>query len=149
MKTFFKFGLGMATFLLAGCSSNNLDEIAPKEESSFPEYNVTMTIPDFVWEEGETRTTLTPTSTGLSFAWAAGDVVGIYSAVSLGGNLATFKITEVGADAKSASFNGGGFSLMAGTSYTAIYPYNGLAIEQETVPVRGVAYRRCVRAVSL
>ena len=137
MKTFFKFGLGMATFLLAGCSSNNLDEIAPKEESSFPEYNVTMTIPEIGPGEGETRTTLTYQSgLKMKFAWAEGDVVGVYSDEASGGNLATFKIKNISAsDPSSANFNGGGFRLIGGNSYTAFCPYNGTAIEQTAVPV--------------
>lgn len=136
MKTFFKFGLGMAAVLLAGCSSNNLDEIAPKEESSFPEYNVTMTIPDFLEEDG-TRTALTYTSgEGIKFAWAEGDIVGVYSDEASGGNLATFKIKNISSsDPKSANFNGGGFRLIGGNSYTAVFPYNGTAIEQTSFPV--------------
>lgn len=138
MKTFFKFGLGMAAVLLASCSSNNLDEIAPNEEqSSFPEYNVTMTIPDFLEEDG-TRTALTYDNENrvMSFAWAEGDVVGVYSDEASGGNLATFKIKNISAsDPKSASFNGGGFRLIGGNSYTAVFPYNGTAIEQTSFPV--------------
>lgn len=137
MKTFFKFGLGMATFLLAGCSSNNLDEIAPKEESSFPEYNVTMTIPDFLEEDG-TRTALTYDNDKrvMSFAWAEGDIVGVYSDEASGGNLATFKIKNISSsDPRSANFNGGGFRLIGGNSYTAVFPYNGTAIEQTSFPV--------------
>lgn len=139
MKTFFKLGLGMAAVLLASCSSNSLDEIAPQEEpSSFPEYNVTVTIPDIEPGEGETRTTLTPSTTSLSmsFAWAEGDVVGVYSPESSGGNLATFKIKDVSAsDPKSANCDGGGFRLIGGYTYNAVYPYNGNAIEQSTIPV--------------
>ena len=136
MKTFLKFGLGMAAVLLAGCSSNNLDEIAPKEESLFPEYNVTMTIPDFLEEDG-TRTALTYTSgVGMEFAWAEGDIVGVYSDEASGGNLATFKIKNISSsDPKSANFNGGGFRLIGGNSYTAVFPYNGTAIEQTSFPV--------------
>ena len=139
MKTFFKFGLGMAAVLLASCSSNNLDEIAPKEEqSSFPEYDVTVTIPDIEPGEGETRTTLTPSTSSLSMslAWAEGDVLGVYSPESSGGNLATFKIKNVSAsDPSSAKCDGGGFRLIGGYTYNAVYPYNGNAIDQSTVPV--------------
>lgn len=137
MKTFFKFGLGMAAVLFAGCSSNNLDEIAPKEENSFPEYNVTMTIPDFLEEDG-TRTALTYDNDNrvMSFAWAEGDIVGVYSDEASGGNLATFKIRNISSsDPRSANFNGGGFRLIGGNSYTAVFPYNGTAIEQTSFPV--------------
>ena len=136
MKTFFKFGLGMAAVLLAGCSSNNLDEIAPKEESSFPEYNVTMTIPEIEWGEGETRSNLYPSGGTVDFSWAEGDVVGVYSPEARGGNLATFKLTNIdGSNSKVANFDGGGFLLISGYSYTAVYPYNGNAINQTTYPV--------------
>lgn len=137
MKTFFKFGLGMAAVLLASCSSNNLDEIAPNEEqNTLPEYNVTMTIPEIEWGEGETRSILTPNGGNIGFSWAEGDVVGVYSPEAKGGNLATFKLTNIdGSNSKVANFDGGGFLLISGYNYTAVYPYNGNAINQTTYPV--------------
>ena len=59
--------------------------------------------------------------TGLVFSWSADDAVGVYSSE---GGLTRFTIAGE-AGASSALFDGQGFKLVPGHTYTAIYPYDG------------------------
>lgn len=59
--------------------------------------------------------------TGLVFSWSPDDAVGVYSSE---GGLTRFTIAGE-AGASSALFDGQGFKLVPGSTYTAIYPYDG------------------------
>lgn len=59
--------------------------------------------------------------TGLVFSWSPDDAVGVYSSE---GGLTRFTIAGEGG-ASSALFDGQGFKLVPGSTYTAIYPYDG------------------------
>lgn len=56
-----------------------------------------------------------------AFAWSQGDVIGV---VALDGKTfqTNYEIAAVGADARSASFNGGAWKLKDGKAYAAYYP---------------------------
>ena len=59
--------------------------------------------------------------TGLVFSWSPDDAVGVYSSE---GGLTRFSIAGEGG-ASTALFDGQGFKLVPGSTYTAIYPYDG------------------------
>lgn len=118
-------------FLAMACSQEGLENVADsKYDSSQELQGVVMTIPDFNWE-GTTRTSLSEAEHGMTFAWAEGDKVGVYASNSM----ASFNIGTIGSDAKSASFDGGGFSLTAGETYYSFSPYNGDGTDKTVVPV--------------
>lgn len=115
-----KFSYFVFAFLAASCS-NDFEIISNGTMTESANMSgVFMNISDFIFE-GDTRTELTPTSNGISFTWKAGDKVGIYTEST---SMANFDINQISQDAKSASFNGGGFSLTEGSTYYAFYPYN-------------------------
>lgn len=128
MKKFFMY---MLPFLAVACSTEELENITDSRNDSAQELDgVVMTIPDFNWEDG-TRISLTETENGMAFSWVEGDVVGVYASKSM----ANFNIETIGTDAKSASFDGGGFSLTAGSTYYAFNPYNAAGTNKVAVPV--------------
>ena len=128
MKKFFMY---MLPFLAVACSTEELENVTDSRNDSAQELEgVVMTIPDFNWEDG-TRISLTETENGMAFSWVDGDVVGVYASKSM----ANFNIETIGTDAKSASFDGGGFSLTAGSTYYAFNPYNAAGTNKAAVPV--------------
>lgn len=119
-----KYFILSATLLMVGCSESELIENtqSPVTEKT-PLEGVMVNVPDWIWEDEEdasTRTTITPTSTGMSFAWKEGDQIAIYASESM----ANFRIKDISDDPSWASFDGGGFSLTEGETYNAFYPYN-------------------------
>ena len=77
------------------------------------------TVADFV---PSSRTTITPTSSGMSFAWAEGDCLAVYG--PSGTTMTNFEIDmeSVSSDAKSADFSNCEFGLKQSSTYYAIYP---------------------------
>lgn len=120
--------------LMTACSSDELEFTLPQEQSVCNLQGVVMTVPGFVPSEGneQTRTELTPTSTGMNFAWKSGDQVGIYTAST---SMANFDIVDISQDAKSATFDGGGFSLTGGCVYYAFYPYDAASTQKTAISV--------------
>lgn len=107
--------LSLLAVILVACSSDEVENLCFQDV----EDNVLMSIPDFTWE-GATRTTLASTAGGVSFGWKEGDQVSVYAVSSM----ANFDVKSIRQDARSAIFDGGGFSLTAGNTYYALYPYN-------------------------
>ena len=121
----------MLPFLALACSTEGLENVADsKYDSSQELQGVVMTIPDFNWE-GTTRTSLSEAEHGMTFAWAEGDKVGVYASNSM----ASFNIVTIGSDAKSATFDGGGFSLTTGETYYSFSPYNAAGTDKTSAPV--------------
>lgn len=77
--------------------------------------------------EGATKTAIT---TGGSFAWAEGDVIGVVpmDAKTFQTN---YEVKAVGTDPKSASFDGGAWALKEGKSYAAYYPCQSIVLTSE------------------
>lgn len=71
----------------------------------------------------DTRSTLDPTGTATTFAWAAGDKIGVYSEV--GPYPTIFELSRLAEGNKKAIFKGTGFNLMGGATYYAFSPYDG------------------------
>lgn len=103
--------------LLASCSNDDL----LTQQSDFIS-NITITAENIRMAEPElvTRTDLSVTSSGLQFAWAASDVVGIYPNE---GDQVSFPMTK-GAGTQSANFDGGGWAVKASSTYAAYFPYD-------------------------
>ncbi len=114
MKRYFFVLAAMA--LLASCTTEVLDKA--QGGSDFVSH-VTMTATDFVMD-GDTRTNLDLTASGLSFTWAESDIVGIFPNA---GDQVKFPMTA-GAGTKSANFDGGGWALRNNYSYAAYYPFS-------------------------
>ena len=102
--------------LLASCANDDV-----LTQSDFIS-SITITAEDIRLAESElaTRTDLSVTSSGLQFAWAAEDVVGIYPNE---GDQVSFPMTK-GAGTQSANFDGGGWAVKSGSTYAAYFPYD-------------------------
>lgn len=101
--------------VLAGCTNES-------ELTSGSDYvsRVTITAKDFVAGDAATRTAFEVSASGLTFKWAATDVVGIYPNE---GDQVSFPMTA-GAGTNSASFDGGGWALKGNYTYAAYFPYS-------------------------
>ena len=79
---------------------------------------------DFTIDEVLTKTTLTQSGNNApSFAWKAGDVIGV---IPMDGKTvqSNYEIASIGTDPKTATFDGGVWALKDGKSYAAYYPFN-------------------------
>lgn len=118
---------------LASCTLNPIDE-GPASSGDFDK--VTIRAHNFVWGETPvTKTSLTVNETdGAVFAWAAGDIVGIYPDV---GTQVRFPIVEgIGQDTQEARFTGGGWAVKGAHKYMAYYPFiPDMDLDKEAVPV--------------
>ena len=105
---------------MVACSQNDFDE------SDLTRSGSTLLHAEVVDFEDETgsRTTITPTSGGMAFAWADGDMLSIYG--PSGKTCTNYAINEesISADAKQADFENCEFGLRIGSTYYAIYPYD-------------------------
>lgn len=82
---------------------------------------VTMELAPLEFADGTRTSVDLDEDTGLVFNWLENDAVGVYSQE---GGLAKFTISGT-FGASSALFDGQGFKLTPGNTYTAVYPYDG------------------------
>ena len=116
-------------FLFSSCTSSvDAPMIESPNEAAEDAPAILLSVPDFEYEV-MTRTSI---STGMVFSWAEGDQIGIYSGQ---GSVCNFSIHSIGENASTATFDGGGFSLTSGSTYYAVFPYNGNATDLTKVPV--------------
>ncbi|MBO4664406.1 MAG: fimbrillin family protein [Bacteroidaceae bacterium] len=112
--------------LLASCSSE-LIETADNASKGNVE-KVSIQSHPFEFEDG-TRTLLTATDKGISFAWASYDALGVFPVSPTTNSQAEQKINVPAGcepqDAHFASFDGAGWGLKIGNTYAAYVPYNG------------------------
>ena len=112
--------------LLASCTS----ELADTENNDVARDGnvdkVTLRIRPYEYADG-TRTSLTATDNGLTFAWADGDAIGVFPVKEP--NSQARQVLNVpagcGEDAHYASFDGAGWGLKKDNDYAAYSPYNG------------------------
>ena len=98
---------------LCSCTQNqNIDEISDNDVKS-----VEVSI---LPSENEFESRLNVTS-GLKYLWELNDTIGIFP--NKGGQV-EFPVTEESVGTTSAKFNGGGWALKGGYTYTAYYPFN-------------------------
>ena len=112
--------------LLAACS---LDELQQENNTSFVNVNkISFTVEPLKSEESVfTRTNLTYSGSQLNFAWASGDVVGLFPIAPVAGSQVSqvldFETNEDGG--LSADFDGGAWRLRKDNTYCAYYPFCG------------------------
>ncbi|MBO4664163.1 MAG: fimbrillin family protein [Bacteroidaceae bacterium] len=113
--------------LFASCTS----ELADMNVNNVTEGNVdkvTIKSKPFVYDD-DTRTSLTATDNGISFAWADYDALGVFPITPQSNNQAKQPLNINPAscenDAHYATFDGAGWALKKGNTYAAYSPYNG------------------------
>jgi len=91
-------------------------------------------------EESLSKSLLSPSSTGTSFAWDKNDIVGVYSTSK---GLTNFFIDKnsVSSDGCTANFNGAGFSLLPNSQYYAFYPYSAKALDKTCISVNYIGQK--------
>lgn len=118
----------ISSFLLS-CSEDNsvLTEDSPK--------GMHFTIPDFEFDLSS-RTAVEITDQAAVFTWSANDTVGIFPDADA--SQARFIMTA-GAGTKTATFDGGGWALMADKKYASYYPYiPDVNLDKTHIPVNFV-----------
>ena len=112
--------------LLASCSSE-LMETADNAVNGGDVEKVSIVSHPFVFDD-DTRTSLTATDKGISFAWANYDALGVFPIAPTTNNQARQALSvpaDCETDAHYASFDGAGWELKKGNTYAAYCPYNG------------------------
>ena len=107
--------------VLAACSKEQ-EPVQATEQLNGSE-TVLATAKDFV-VAGMTKTVITQSgSDAPAFAWKEGDVIGI---IPMNNETvqSNYKIAEIGANPKNATFDGGVWALKEGKEYAAYYPFN-------------------------
>ncbi len=109
-----------AAVLMASCSQDELaenqytgDGLAMATTQSFTAFD----------EEGETRSVIDLSGPIITFKWATGDKLAIYSGGEASG-MTNFDLVD-GANSEVATFKANGFLLTEGASYFAFTPYDG------------------------
>ena len=106
---------------LASCTQE--PELTTKDSSK-----VQASAADFQCDEAFTRTTITQSgSAAPTFAWKAGDVIGV---IPMDGKTvqSNYEISKIDSDPKTATFDGGVWALKDGKGYAAYYPYQKEAL---------------------
>lgn len=91
-------------------------------------------------DESLSKSLLSPSSSGTSFAWDKNDIVGVYSTSK---GLTNFFIDKnsVSSDGCTANFNGAGFSLLPNSQYYAFYPYSAKALDKTCISVNYIGQK--------
>lgn len=107
--------VAMTVLGLYACSQDELNNTQDKEKVS----RITLSAENFKLNNSS-RTALTPTESGMAFAWSNTDTIGIYPER---GDQVCFPIA-VGTENNYAWFDGGGWALKPASKYAAYYPFN-------------------------
>lgn len=127
MKSFYLFSLLCCAALFQSCSS----ELSESGSLSGEARELTFTASDFKYAPSS-RTSLTISNEGAEFSWSANDTVGIFpnEGTQVGFSMAA------GAGTKTASFDGGGWSLKSASTYAAYYPLRGeFYLDKRAIPL--------------
>ena len=104
----------------------------PKKTAAPTSDKITMAVAPVVFGDYDTKTEASVDElSGLSFTWSEKDTVGVYSP---DGGFSRFTLAGEGGTTH-AWFTGQGFSLTAGNSYSALYPYDGGKSNPEAVHI--------------
>lgn len=105
--------------LLSACSGseNDIIELPGTSEYSVTSEGIICTVKPFELQDEQvcTRSSLTKGSSGMVFAWQVGDKITVFSDASNRGDF-----TLVSQTGQNATFDGGGFHLVAGATYYTI-----------------------------
>lgn len=120
------------SFLCCAVLFNSCSTDSSEESSSGSDVQeLVFTAPDFKYVS-ENRTSLVSTVDGAEFKWSEGDTVGIFPN---SGNQVAFSMKS-GAGTKTASFDGGGWSLKSTSTYAAYYPLRGdFYLDKRAIPL--------------
>ncbi|MBO4663001.1 MAG: fimbrillin family protein [Bacteroidaceae bacterium] len=120
-----------AVALLASCSSDmELSQIGEKFDGK-----VTLSAPAYEYEDG-TRTTLTSSESGISFAWDDDETIGIFPIAPTTNAQAHQKLDNGANNGTKSSFDGAGWALLRGNTYAAYYPFQTEEYENYTkIPI--------------
>ena len=127
MKSFYLFSLLCCAALFQSCSS----EFSESSSLSGEARELTFTASDFKYDPSS-RTSLIISNEGAEFSWSANDTVGIFpnEGTQVGFSMAA------GAGTKTASFDGGGWSLKSASTYAAYYPLRGeFYLDKRVIPL--------------
>ena len=106
-------------FLMGLCSCSQNKEIIEVSEGVVESVNVSIVPIEY---DVDSRLALSLNSNGFDYLWEDNDTIGVFP--SKGGQV-EFPITkESGVGTTFAKFNGGGWGLKGGYTYSAYYPYN-------------------------
>lgn len=83
----------------------------------------------------QTRSSLDPTASPITFSWAEGDKLGVYSVKGIGLTNFEIDLREMSDDRSVATFKASGFNLLNAEDYLAFSPYNGNNIDKTKVAV--------------
>ena len=108
--------LAMTVLGLYSCSQDDLNN-TPNDKNEVSRINLTA---DNFKLDHASRTTLSPTESGMAFTWSNSDTIGIYPER---GDQVCFPIA-VGTENNYAWFDGGGWALKPASRYAAYYPFN-------------------------
>lgn len=106
----------MTVLGLYSCSQDDLNN-TPHDKNEVSRISLTA---DNFKLDNTSRTTLSPTESGMAFAWSNSDTIGIYPE---SGDQVCFPIA-VGTENNYAWFDGGGWALKPSSKYAAYYPFN-------------------------
>lgn len=125
MRKTFYLASAVLLFGLASCSK----EFARNEEIT----SLSFTVDDLVpVEDIDSPNTKTSLDDNKKIIWADGDTVGIYP----NAGAQVFFSTEIGSDASSVKFDGGGWDFKAGSLYYGYYPFIGdIYLDRNRIPV--------------
>ena len=110
----------LLTALLFSCSA---DDYTSEYKDNV---KVRLSISNYEYADGDTRTVLTPTSAGITFAWDNNEKIGVFPVAPISGSQVGQVVS--GPSVKNgdyAEFDGGPWLLREGSTYTAYYPYQG------------------------
>ncbi len=107
-----------AVALLAACSSDM--ELAQPGDKF--DGKVTLSASAYEYED-DTRTTLTSSESGISFAWDDDETIGIFPVAPTTNAQAYQKLNKGNGDGTKSSFDGAGWALLRGNTYAAYYPF--------------------------
>ena len=121
----------VAVALLASCSSDmELSQTDVKFDGK-----VTLSAPAYEYEDG-TRTTLTSSESGISFAWDDDETIGIFPIAPTTNAQAHQKLDNGSNNGTKSSFDGAGWALLRGNTYAAYYPFQTKEYEDYTkIPI--------------
>ena len=118
MKKSISKALAMLTIFTAACTESTLVENSSIANNGDTITEISITGKDFQFD-GDTRSSVSVSESGVSFLWDEDDVIGIFPDK---GDQVSFAM-EQGAGTQTATFSGGGWALKSSAKYAAYYPH--------------------------
>lgn len=125
--------LFLTAILSSSCSTDRIDEVV-NHEQEIQKLFVTFEDVKLMIDEANTRTQLdySESSGSFKFSWTAGDILGVFPNE---GSQALFPIADEYVGRNSALFDGGGWALKTGYSYSLYCPYDYMNMDKTSIPL--------------